>query len=493
MWIAAAFALALGLVQPAAPATAAFDGPGPFASPSAYAQARGAFTPGVLLEWRVETRPLSDGFDAASGGAETRAVQVGDGYAFEPDRRLLIDFAAERRLRPGATADAYVNGSLHAEVRRRLDIYAFLSDMGRAETVELGGEQFDRFWLEAAMGVAAAPAGLAIELRDAGPRFYRDGEPVAEISFNTGPECPAAGLGANASRSAVAWLRHAAPLHPDLYAGLREASAPPCRLRFVVLSPDSPEGRVETWTLAGARTAAAPDMPPAGGVPEAPDARLLPEGYRSGLDAAAASAPLDPAVVYEEIEAALADGQAARAVLLLEAEQLHLGPCPEQSIGGARLACALSGNVRRRAAADPGGSAVIEGLTALENGAAQAAVDALSRAGDPGGMAGAALRARLSEAASRLGPEILQSRPDLDPAALLERAIALDPAAPGLHAMLARRYLAAGAPEAAFAVYDAARAAFGDDAAALAEAAELEARLRAVAPDFYRGKPPDSP
>lgn len=486
--IAATLAFALALVHPpaAAPEPRLI---GPQASAAAYVEARGGFSTGVALDWKITSAPLEAGFEAEGEPVGTRTVIVGDGYAFEPGAEggpLLLDFRMERRVRIDPGAAGFTNGSVYADIRRRLDIYAALSGMGQAARVELAGESFDRFWLEAAMGVAATDAALEIRQQELGPRFLRDGAPIAELAFSAGFDCPTQGLGDIASRSTKLWLRHALPLHPDAFAAIASAARPPCEIRFAIISPESPQGRIETWRLSAARSVEAPAPFPEDSTPSWPDAPRLPDDLGAVLAAAESADTMDKAAYFERVDAARARGDIAEALLLSEAEQLRFGPCPEMAIGGARLTCAILGDVRRAAQGDPAAQAVLAGLDALEAGDAAEAAEALASAGDHDGLAGAALRARLAEAALALGPQAMRTRPDLDPVALLVQALRMDPKSGELYGRLAQRYLAAGAPEAAWALYDAARAADGVRVSgALAEAAQTQARMRRLVPDFF--------
>jgi hypothetical protein len=99
--------------------------------------------------------------------------------------------------------------------------------------------------------------------------------------------------------------------------------------------------------------------------------------------------------------------------------------------------------------------------------------------------AGAAARILVANELVAWGREGLESRPDLDPAALLSDAIVLDPYAPDAYWHLARRYLEAGAPHAAWVFFDLGRALPGrDPTPLLAQADALEQRLAALAPDW---------
>jgi hypothetical protein len=72
--------------------------------------------------------------------------------------------------------------------------------------------------------------------------------------------------------------------------------------------------------------------------------------------------------------------------------------------------------------------------------------------------AGAAARILVANELVVGGAKASDARPDLDPAAMLSEALQLDPYAPDIYWHLGRRYLDAGAPHAAWTLFDLGRA-----------------------------------
>jgi hypothetical protein len=177
------------------------------------------------------------------------------------------------------------------------------------------------------------------------------------------------------------------------------------------------------------------------------------------------------------------EGDLAGALLTARQETHHFGPCPTESIGTGRLACAEVNALTAAGIGDSDFERALEGVTALEDGAPARAVDRLSGFLDRRDGAGAAARILTADALVAWGREGLEARPDLDPAVLLSEAIALDPFAPEAYGRLGRLYLQAGAPHAAWVFFDLGRALPGrSETPSLAQAGALERSLAMLAP-----------
>jgi hypothetical protein len=190
-----------------------------------------------------------------------------------------------------------------------------------------------------------------------------------------------------------------------------------------------------------------------------------------------------------------ATGDNAGALLVSVQETHHFGPCPDQAVGSARLTCAEAASLARLGPADPALRQVLEGLTALRRSDHSRAVASLAPFALREDRAGAAARILVANELVAWGREGLEARPDLDPAAMLSEALQLDPYAPDIYWHLGRRYLDAGAPHAAWTLFDLGRALPGrEPTPLLAQVDALEDRITTLAPDWIdpAGRPVES-
>ncbi|XBQ15396.1 MAG: hypothetical protein ABL308_10545 [Oceanicaulis sp.] len=488
-------ALAAVLIAAALPA-AAVSQPGPHTPPSEYESARGA----PFGASRTVTFDFFRGPDAGSltpvGDLSARLGGQWTAWTTPEGETRLVDLAADRMLT--VTEDAVVSTSLFAEVRRRLDVYAGLSRGGSLEEIEFGpAGAFHRIWLESAMGVAGPEAGITSEDTATGFSASFDGETVFSASYSAGADsdCQAAPLPPTHQRGALALTRQNAPIHPQILAELEARDGFPCLIEYRIYSPDSPEGRTERWVLT--ESGDGPGLPP---LPDLdallPEAELLGAAGQTGMLAAAGEAGEAPAAAdfFEAAAALRADGDLAGAFLVTMQETHHFGPCPTQTVGSGRPACNEVRALTAEGVGDPDFERVLEGSAALRSGDHARAVELLSAELDREGWAGAAARILVANELIAWGRDGLQSRPDLDPAELLSESLQMDPFAPDAYWHLGRRYLAAGAPHAAFVLFDLGRALPGrQPTELLAQADALEARLAALAPEWVGAAPNQTP
>lgn len=492
--------VAVRTAPPASRAVAPFGRMGPHTGFERYAEARGsALGNGRSLTWRVvvgdmgdDGAPPADSAPADGTPVRNRTFFAGNGWAGETgaNATTLFDLAAERILTLDAGSGTYTNTSLFAAVRRNVDIYTALSRAGQAEEIAFGpSTRFHRFWLEAAMGVAAAPAGLTRSARPAErgggqvTSWYRAGQTVPVASAWTG--CEAADRDPARLRSLVTVLGHRVPLHPDILGALRDGE-PLCGFSFAVISPDSPDGRTELWQL----TDHAPFNPATLGFQQAQllagESGVIAQEVQDAILAVLAGelgAPPSPPDFLVEIQALSERGDYAGAMLTLAQETAHFGLCPAETIGSERLACAGAFTLAEAGAGDPGFQAVMEATEAAADGAHRLAVERLSPFLERTDRAGSAARTLAARQLVEWGEGGAAAHPDLDPPALLAEALVIDPFAAAIYWHLAQRYMAAGAPEEAWFFLDAGRALPGRDEADLtAQASNLENRLRQLAP-----------
>lgn len=495
--------------EPAPPTRPARPAPrrmGPHVGMQHYAAVRGApLGAGTELRWQVSISPLgpegagpADAETPAGPGAQSRTFIAGAGWAAEktPQQVWLYDFTARRILTLDRDASTWTNRSLHAAARRNIDIYAALSQGGQAETIAFGpSTSFHRFWLEAAMSVASAPAGLARTSRpaeDAGGTVTtwfsaQDGLPVASAWRG----CEGVTLPAAQHRSLVTSFAHRLALHPDILAALREGSEPLCALSFTIISPESPAGRVEHWRLTGTAPVTARSLGFEGAELRPGDSPLIDPEARGAILAALAGergTPPSPPDFMVEIEALMNEGDHAGAMLTLVQETAHFGLCPAETIGSERLACVGAAALADAGADDADFRAVSEALEAASEGGHRLAIERLQPFLERGGHAGSAARTVVARQLVEWGEAGLAAHEDLDPAGLMAEALAIDPHAVNLYWYLALRYMAAGAPDEAWFFLDTGRALPGREATeTLRQARGLERRLEQLAPALYPG------
>ncbi|WBQ10755.1 hypothetical protein L2D01_02995 [Hyphomonadaceae bacterium ML37] len=274
-WTGAAMLAAAG-AQPA----------GPHLQGEAYLDARSA--PFETLADTVWTRTRTPLAGEGAGTSVQVAARLGPdwaGWRVEGGAESLADWRTRRLLTLSADGRTLTNASLYGETRRRLDTYVALSGAGAREEIAFGAAgTFHRIWLEAAMGIAATDDTLSFEDTPAGfdASFEDDRLFRADFGGEDGSWCEAAPLDGDAARSARGWLRHAAPVHPDVMTRLEAEPRFPCAFELTVYSPESPQGRRERWVMQTgpdgepaeaaqadepAQQASAPAAPPAGDAP----------------------------------------------------------------------------------------------------------------------------------------------------------------------------------------------------------------------------------
>lgn len=522
----------------------------PFLTSSEYAALRTREETGVLrLEWQVETF-TPDGL--RSGEAVTRILYLSPGYVRDENSNSVsvYDFATNRHLTLDLGAQTMTNISYAAEVRRRTDTYLGLSQAGRLEQIPLGpGRSFDRFWLEAAMGIRREPVELATAYangqltvtRGDGPTLLsasfdvEDGDapeaveetpaaddaPASEMdailamatpidlssgeSFVFNPSEAAAPIDLGGTNPVMAypdsspeaqaqaelfrrWMRHALPLHPDVLAALRGAPAIPSGFSYFVVSPDSPDGRLEAWTLQS--------MEPVD------DGFRLEEGFsaRAGapalltdtilpVTAEAAQHDFAPGedAFLEAITAYRESGDLPRAYLVTYQESARNGPCPPPGQAASRAVC---GEVSSLVAAGIGNSefeSIFAAVTQIGGENGETILDTLSPYLEEETLAGAAARAIVANELLAWAVRDPEGPPaDINPNVLLTEAIMIDPYAGATYRYLGNSLLTLRNPVGAWTVFDAGRSVPGAAShPLLAEVGVQEVRLQGLAPEFF--------
>ncbi|MGY6627294.1 MAG: hypothetical protein ACXIVL_02160 [Oceanicaulis sp.] len=270
---------------------------GPHLQGEAYLEARGAPFEALADTVWTRTRAPLDG-----GGAETRveiAARFGTDWAAwrtEGGPESLADWRTRRLLTLSADGEHLTNVSLYGETRRRLDTYVALSGAGAREEIAFGAAGvFHRVWLEAAMGIAALDGVLSLADTPAGFDASFDGDRLFHADYGATDDtmCETAPLGAETARHARHWLRHAAPVHPDIMARLEDEARFPCAFEFTVFSPESPQGRRERWVMQAQAAEEGPEREPVDAV-EDDDAVETEDAAGSDEDAEAAQGGAEP-------------------------------------------------------------------------------------------------------------------------------------------------------------------------------------------------------
>lgn len=445
----------------------------------------------IQAAWRVETSRTSS-IDTLND--QTRVARYGRDWASwvtQADSQMWLDMSQGALFARAADQDIVVRTSLYAEARRHLDIYVALSEGGRRDVISFGNAgTFDRVWLEAATGVASQTGTLAITDTPTGFIALYNDQVVFSADYGAeGTRCDAPAIGPEHAPSALAWLPYVAPIHPDIMDRLSADARFPCAFSFVVYSPDSPAGRLERWTRASQVDAPAPVMPPMPQDSEpvyagADRLHAVLTAATDTLDGVYGAGP-DTADFFEESQRLQEEGDFAGALLVQIQETHHFGPCPEASIGSARLTCAYASALALAGRQDDSFQALAAGLDAMQRNNPSLAVERFAPFIDREGHAGAAARLLTANALIAWGRVGLQARPDLDPAQLLAESLIMDPFAPDPYWHLGQRYLAAGAPGPAWTLFDLGRQLPRPiEASPLAEADTLEARMLDLAPHW---------
>jgi hypothetical protein len=282
------------------------------------------------------------------------------------------------------------------------------------------------------------------------------------------------------------WMRHALPLHPDALATLRGAPRIPDQFAYFIVSPDSPDGRREIWTLEQSGTAAPGLRLEPGLMAQAGRPELLGQVVAIAAAAAEQSAP-DDADILDAIETYRDNGDPARAYLAVFHETSRNGPCPPPGQSGRRDACVAASSVVAGGLGNPSFETVFSAIEEIGEDRGDTILAALSPYLEEDSHAGAAARTIVANELLAWAARDPDGPPaDIDPFELLVESIAIDPHAGANYRYLGNALLNLRNPVGAWTVYDAGRAVPGAaENADLVQLSALEDRLRALAPDFF--------
>lgn len=508
----------------------------------------------ATLTWRVR-REAMDGTDL--DGSVEHVLIVGPDFVNHhgAGSTILYDFAHARRLTLDMEARTIRNDSFYGDIRQRLDTYFGLSQGGTLDDIPYGPDRsFDRFWLEAAMGLRRTPVALTSELSSGMMRVGRDGvtvfafskdaddtpsgdddsesDVVLDLSEETDTDGEAEDPGSDAdllallradnaaadegddtadepdtageSEVAIAenaqaatdplslhadifrrWMRHALPIHPDAMSTMDGETIIPARFELIIVSPASPEGRREIWTLESVDSAAAELPLPA-------NLSTVFPGPEDQIDRviAAAMSTMDSnpdehtETLMDEVEAYRSAGNLTAAFLAAYQDSAHVGLCSQRTLD--RPSCNAINQIVAAGLGTASFERLFAGITAIASGDHQLAYEAVEPFLDLGGYAGAS-------ANIIAGNEIIawvasggEPPEEANPFEMLVTAIENDPAAAATYWHLGQAWLTTGERHAGWAAFDVGRVVDGEPYhRLLAQSYILEDRLRQLAPDFF--------
>jgi len=517
----------------------------PFLTSDEYIDLR-AESRGEQLEmvWTIR-REDSDG--EAVGESETRTLYMAPDFVRDESSEgvSIFDFLTDRHLEIDPDAETYTNTAFAAEVRRRLDTYLGLSQGGRLQDIPIGpGRSFDRFWLEAAMGIRREPVTLTRELTGGDLSVARLGGLVLlTASFDIADdETPAADAGetdvapeeseADAMRRAAMpidlssdesvvfdpsqaalpinlnlggsrinypdaspeaqaqaelfrrWMRHALPIHPDVLSALEGAPHIPTAFSYYIISPESPAGRREIWTLESLETTASgirleTGLEPRFGGPDWVGDTVIP----TAIAAREAETVFSVDAMLEEIEQRRDADDNIGAYLVSLQEQHHFGPCPTLAESELRAVCSATSSVVAAGLGDPGFEALFGVLSGPSPSGDETLIGTLQPYLDDEDYAGAAARILTAKALLRWAARDPDGVPDdASPFNLFAAAIEIDPLAGAAWWETGNALLVQRDPLGAWTVFDTGRAILPEG---MIQVIALEDRLRVLAPEFF--------
>ncbi|WP_417497024.1 hypothetical protein [Maricaulis sp.] len=459
---------------------------GAFMSRAEYLAARGEIDDRVLrTRWRIERF----GLDGTEQSGETREIVIGDGYVTEATDpgAAVIDFRQARILTRVATLTGPVmrNQPVIGHVHRQMDTFSFYTHNGELDEVTgPDGSRFERFWIEAAMGVRLADVPMVITATDDGATEVRRNADGAVILGLT------PGVDGNAADVDLfrRWLRHTTPIHPDALNVMTTLNGIPARFGFIVFSPSSPDGRREVWTRlsAGESTARFPwpeNLEAAMAADYAWQDPAVAPLVQAGFDAAdlPAASPGEQAFL-DAANTLASEGDKAGALLALYQASHHVGACPTRS---ADPLCMRISQLVAAGLGDAEFEQLMASLAALQSDRL-AALEGLRPYLDRTDLAGAAANLLAAETLATLRTVDTAVAPDLDPLALFTASALADPYC-SLTYWHAGRYAASQADvESAWMLFDiAVTLPASATTLPVREAAVMNAQLQDIAPNYF--------
>ncbi|WP_417492302.1 hypothetical protein [Maricaulis sp.] len=459
---------------------------GAFMSRAEYLAARGEIDNRVLrTRWRIERFDL----DGTEQSGETREIVIGDDYVTEATDpgAAVIDFRQARILTRVATLTGPVmrNQPIIGHVHRQMDTFSFYTHNGELDEVTgPDGSRFERFWIEAAMGVRLADVPMVITAtEDGATEVRRNADGAVILGLTPGVDGSAADV--DLFRR---WLRHTTPIHPDALNVMTTLNGIPARFGFIVFSPSSPDGRREVWTRlsAGESTARFPwpeNLEAAMAADYAWQDPAVAPLVQAGFNAAdlPAASPGEQAFL-DAANTLASEGDKAGALLALYQASHHVGACPTRS---ADPLCTRISQLVAAGLGDAEFEQLMASLAALQSDRL-AALEGLRPYLDRTDLAGAAANLLAAETLATLRTVDTAVAPDLDPLALFTASALADPYC-SLTYWHAGRYAASQADvESAWMLFDiAVTLPASATTLPVREAAVMNAQLQDIAPNYF--------
>ncbi|MHA6287380.1 hypothetical protein [Maricaulis sp. CAU 1757] len=456
---------------------------------SSYLEARGIRDASILTtRWQIERSAL----DGSPLDSETREIVLGDGYAFETGADGTVhDFDLNRILSRTQTLDGTVmrNRPVVTHVHRQMNTFAYFTQGGELDEVAgPGGALFERFWIEAAMGVRLSPVDLVTTVTDDGATEVRRAE-LGSVVFGFTPDPSTSGAAATLF---ISWLRHTLPIHPDALLALDETAGLPSTFEFIVFSPSSPDGRRERWTrietISGHASYPWPsDITAASGSAYAQSSTALASLIDIGHAALKTPQPVNDAGFIAAADRLQAAGDLAGAYLALFQSSHVYGPCRAQTD---RPSCARISQVAAAGLGNAEFQGLMNALSNMTNDRA-AAIAGLRPHLDRPGPAGAAANLLAAQALATLRSTDPGADVDLQPIGLFSASAAADPHAAMTYWHAGRYAAARDDLDAAWLLFEiAAGLPSHPDLPPSREAAAMRSQLRSLAPQFFVAEAP---
>ncbi|MEE9347307.1 MAG: tetratricopeptide repeat protein [Robiginitomaculum sp.] len=450
--------------------------------------------PQTRLTYSVVTKPLSaDGNDDTREfkpqeiiltlGADfvmmTRDIEKGGLektiYDFRFNRLLRISDPSQDGAHP-----AFTNSSLYATAHSNTRLIANATNKGALNTISGGPNgDIDAFWLESAMSWSMNDRlkDLHTQTLEEGTLITYKEQPIAKYRLDKTPYSDP-----SHSDAFLAFAHHKLPLHPSVLRQFYAAPAPVKNLTVTAITPQTPEGSLQIWTLEQVVTNPGVFPLPQDALSDlsGPMAFIINEAARGR----ALGGPPNLDALTDEIETAINAKDWTQAWLTGQRYMAYSKPC---GAADERGACTVLSAIESREDLPEDLTALISGFKAAKSSktrvrALQALKPWAQKDDAPAiitrtiGVTRAKINAVTAKAA---GLEMIDASP------LINRALAQDPYDPHSYLGLAQFYAANGNYEAAWDVYDALRVSILSDPKAKIPVERAEAKLQNRAPGYF--------
>jgi len=439
----------------------------------------------LRTRWSVQRSDL----DGSAAISEERVVILGDGYAFEPssDTLSIHDFALDRILNTVNSIDGQVmrNTPIAAHVHRQMDVFTGFTQGGELEEIPgPNGTRFERFWIEAALGVRLSPVSMTIHETETGETQIRRSPEGSSIFTFTSDSTGTT----EQTDLFLRWMRHNLPIHPDALNAYAVSQGVPASFSFLVFSPNSPSGRIETWTRLNANSGNSAFPWPEDVTPATASSYNLENANYTALLSAGLSASSNPdntpgeSDFLDQAEAAQRRADRAGAYLTLYQASHHFGPCASRTESDI---CQRLGQATSAGLGDPQFESIMNTLSAMSTDR-QAAMDGLQIHLHRPDFAGGAANLLSAQALAVLRSAGSQTHSSLTPALLFAKSAQADSYAPLTYWHAGRYAASQGHIKTAWLLFDIALSlSVSVVTAPVSEAEAMTSQLRSIAPRYF--------